>query len=77
MGWSKLQAKTFTRDLIKNVGRETWHSSLITNNTRRALLASRVLFTVLGQHRESVKVEDVQELWTNMLREAGLEEGGA
>lgn len=69
MGWSKGQVRDFVLDVKRD---PAWPSSLVTDEFRRCLLAKRFAAIVTNQMIETLKSQDVADLWTNMLREAGL-----
>lgn len=69
--WTKRQAKTFATQASEPFG-AGW--DLIGPVFQRALLAQRALEVVRGQAADSVPVDAVNVLYTDMLHASGLED---
>jgi hypothetical protein len=65
MGWDNDQVRLFVKDVRKACG-DGW--SLLGARLQRALLAEKALQVVVMQHGETVKTDDVQQLYADMER---------
>ncbi len=72
MGWRR----TLGAELVKKAkasvgGQEAWHR-LLTAPIKEALIAKQVLSLVIAQDSETVRREDVEQVWLDARMAAGL-----
>lgn len=71
-GWSQSQAKHFVREAKTSLGEGAW--AILSPPLRSAVLAKECLAIILTQHAETVRIEDVRQLWEALRREAGVDQ---
>ena len=71
MSWDRQQVKLFVKQIRKDCG-DGWR--FLVPALRKALVAEYAFHVARGQAAESVRVEDMDKLYQDMIIEAGLED---
>jgi hypothetical protein len=73
MGWEKKHAESYGKD-VKQRLRKTSVLELTATDIIEGNVATQVLSILTSQIHASIKVEDIQQLWNDARRGAGLED---